>query len=118
MAKRRSGRKSKAARARSAAAKKGWATRKAAARARSAAAKKSAATRGNEKAQIEKLLGEEFESLREARAALKREAVPVAAPAIKPEEVTSAAQYFQAYDEWEDYYDFYDAGEFDAGVDY
>lgn len=118
MAKRKTGRKSKAARARSAAAKKGWATKRAAARARSAAAKKSAATRNAEKAQIEKLLGEEFESLKEARAALKSEAVPVEAPTIKPQDVTTAADYFKGYDEWEDYYDFYDAGEFDAGVDY
>ena len=90
------------------AAKKGWATRRKAARARSAAAKKSAATRNAEKAQIEKLLGEEFESLREARAELKAQSVPVAGVPITA-------------DQWDDFYDYgeyEDAGEYEGGVDY
>lgn len=118
MAKKKTGRKSAAARKRSAAAKQGWATRRRAAAARSASAKKSAATRTAEKEAIEKLLGEEFESLKAARAALKQEAVPVAAPAVKPEAAQDWQSYAANYGEWEDYYDFYDAGEFDAGADY
>ncbi len=69
-----------------------------------------------ELAKIERLLGEEFETLAEARKALREETT---VPPPSKTEVDSADDYDRLYDQWDATdYDFEDAGEIDAGVDY
>jgi hypothetical protein len=98
------------------AAKKGAATRKANQRAHRRAARALADKHEKELRKIERLLGEEFDSLREARAALKVESE---LPPPSEVDITSADVYDKYYDDWDDGgIEFEDMGEIDAGVDY
>lgn len=97
------------------AARKGWVTRRANERRARAAENKRDAKREAEKSRIEKLLGEDFDTLAEARNALKTETVPMPSKV----DVDSADQYDSYYDQWDDGgVDFVDEGEYEAGVDY
>jgi integrase len=72
--------------------------------------------REGELTKIEKLLGEEFSSLAEARRALKSETLPLPPKEV---EVTDADEYDRLYQQWDEYdFGFEDQGEIDAGVDY
>lgn len=107
-------------RSRRIAAKKGAATRaknkRAAQRQERAALREKQQRQDKELRQIERLLGEEFDSLREARAALREESE---LPPPSEVEITSADEYDKYYDDWDDGgIDFEDQGEIDAGVDY
>ena len=79
------------------------------------AAKKAAATRARNKEleKIEKLRGEDFENLSQARKALKAETVPVS------KEPQTLREYEALYDEaGDDDSAFEDQGEAEGGVDY
>lgn len=72
--------------------------------------------REGELTKIEKLLGEEFSSLAEARRALKTETLPLPPKEV---EVKDADEYDRLYQQWDEYdFAFEDQGEIDAGVDY
>lgn len=83
---------------------------------RQRAARAREAKQSAELSRIEKVLGEDFESLAEARRALKAE---TSTPDPADVEIDSAAEYDRYYDEWQDEgIDFYDGGEVDGGADY
>lgn len=100
------------------AAKKGWATRRAHQRKAQRAARARTRARETEKRKIEKLLGEEFNSLAEAKRAMKEETIPFVAPADA--DIDSADDYDRYYQQYDDFggQEFEDQGEIDAGVDY
>ncbi len=109
-------RRIKSKRGNSARAKKAAATRKANQRRARAAVRARDDKRGAELSRIEKLLGEDFETLAEARRALKAE---TSVPPPSEVDIDSADEYDRLYDDWEDVgIDFEDQGEIDAGVDY
>lgn len=100
-------------RSRKAAAAKGWATRRAKQRKQRAVQKARANKRAEELRKIERLLGEDFDNLAQARRALKGQSEPVAV------NINTADAYDKFYDRWEESdLDFEDLGEIDAGVDY
>ena len=82
---------------------------------RNAAARARGRERDAELRRIEKLLGEDFESLKQAREALAEE---VAIPDPEDVDVESLDQWESYYDQWDEAdYDFEDRGEFDGGVE-
>jgi hypothetical protein len=91
---------------RTSAAKKGWATRRQNQRKAQRENRQREKQHAAEQRKIERLLGEEFDSLREARAALKAESTP-----IQPE---TADQWDNDY---EDYGQYEDQGEFESALD-
>lgn len=91
-------------------------TRKANQRKARAAERARAAKRETELRRIERLLGEDFTSLAEARRALKIEAV---LPPPSKVDIDNADEFDRYYDEWDDGgIDFEDQGEADGGADY
>lgn len=97
------------------AAKKGWATRHAKQRKAQAAERARQKKNDAELNRIEKLLGEEFESLAEARRALKQETSLPPPSQITPESI-------EEFEHWVDQYEeagveFEDQGEYGSGVD-
>lgn len=92
------------------AAQKGWATRRAKARRAKAAARKRAAARNAEQRKIERLLGEEFDNLAQARRALAEESEPEGGEISDLDDWEDAVDYAFDFDEGPD--------EYDGGVDY
>jgi hypothetical protein len=87
-------------------AKKGWETRRKNEREKQRASKQRARAREQEKERIEKLLGEDFDTLAEARNALAEE--------TRPPEPTTVEEWENSYDDFPEYED---QGEFEGGVE-
>jgi hypothetical protein len=102
-------------RSRKSAAKKGAATRKRNQEIKKRAAAKRKRERERELRKIEKLLGEDFTSLAQARAALKTETV---LPAPSKVDINTVDEYEHYYSMYEDVdYEMEDQGEYGSGVD-